>query len=87
MIRSWLLDLTAEFLAEDAKLDSIAPHVADSGEGRWTATESIELGVPTPGHDARVDGAVSRARDRADYTNRLLARMRQSFGGHAVKSS
>ena len=48
VIRSWLLDLMAEFLAEDAELESIAPVVADSGEGRWTAIESVELGVPTP---------------------------------------
>jgi 6-phosphogluconate dehydrogenase len=48
VIRSWLLDLTAEFLARDATLESVAPRVADSGEGRWTALESIELGVPTP---------------------------------------
>ena len=86
VIRSWLLDLTAEFLAEDAKLESIAPHVADSGEGRWTATESIELGVPTPVMTiALMERFASQG--RADYTNRLLARMRQSFGGHAVRSS
>ena len=86
MIRSWLLDLTAEFLAEDAKLESIAPHVADSGEGRWTATESIELGVPTPVMTiALMERFASQG--RADYANRLLARMRQSFGGHAVRSS
>jgi hypothetical protein len=48
VIRSWLLDLTAEFLAEDADLRAIAPRVADSGEGRWTAIEAVELGVPTP---------------------------------------
>ena len=48
VIRSWLLDLTAEFLAEDADLEAIAPFVSDSGEGRWTAHESIDLGVPTP---------------------------------------
>jgi len=86
VIRSWLLDLTAEFLAEDAKLESIAPHVADSGEGRWTATESIELGVPTPVMTiALMERFASQG--RADYANRLLARMRQSFGGHAVRSS
>jgi 6-phosphogluconate dehydrogenase len=86
VIRSWLLDLTAEFLAEDSKLESIAPHVADSGEGRWTAAESIELGIPTPVMTlALMERFASQG--RADYANRLLARMRQSFGGHAVKSS
>jgi 6-phosphogluconate dehydrogenase len=86
VIRSWLLDLTAEFLAEDSKLDAIAPHVADSGEGRWTAAESIELGVPTPVMTlALMERFASQG--RADYANRLLARMRQAFGGHAVRSS
>src|SRR5690606_21933240 len=48
VVRSWLLDLTAEFLAKDARLDDVAPHVAESGEGRWTALEAIEQGVPAP---------------------------------------
>ena len=83
VIRSWLLDLTAGFLAEDASLDSIAPVVADSGEGRWTAIESIELGVPTPVMTlALMERLSSQGRD--DFTNRVLARMRQAFGGHAV---
>ncbi|HET7204560.1 MAG TPA: decarboxylating 6-phosphogluconate dehydrogenase [Steroidobacteraceae bacterium] len=84
VIRSWLLDLTAEFLAEDADLASIAPCVADSGEGRWAAHESIDLGVPTPVMTlALMERFTSQG--RADYANRLLARMRQAFGGHAVK--
>jgi 6-phosphogluconate dehydrogenase len=84
VIRSWLLDLTAEFLAQDAELTDIAPFVADSGEGRWTAHESIELGVPTPVMTlALIERFASQG--RSDYTNRLLARMRQAFGGHAVK--
>jgi 6-phosphogluconate dehydrogenase len=84
VIRSWLLDLTAEFLAEDAELKTIAPFVADSGEGRWTTQESIELGVPTPVMTiALMERFASQG--KADFTNRLLARMRQSFGGHAVK--
>ena len=85
VIRSWLLDLTAEFLAHDADLQSIAPFVADSGEGRWTVLESVELGVPTPVMTlALMERFSSQGRD--DYTNRLLARMRQAFGGHAVKT-
>ena len=84
VIRSWLLDLTAEFLAKDSALDGIAPQVADSGEGRWTAAESIELGVPTPVMTlALMERFASQG--RADYSNKLLARMRQAFGGHAVK--
>jgi len=83
VIRSWLLDLIAGFLAEDAALEDIAPVVADSGEGRWTAVESIALGVPAP-----VIGLALMQRfasqGRGDYADRLLARMRQAFGGHAV---
>jgi 6-phosphogluconate dehydrogenase len=85
VIRSWLLDLTAGFLAEDPSLESIAPFVADSGEGRWTAAESIDLGVPTPVMTAALMERFA-SQGRADYTNRLLARMRQAFGGHAVKA-
>ncbi len=84
VIRSWLLDLTAEFLAEDGELKSVAPFVADSGEGRWTALESIDLGVPTPVMTVALMERFA-SQGRADYTNRLLARMRQAFGGHAVK--
>jgi len=84
VIRSWLLDLTAEFLAEDSSLESIAPFVADSGEGRWTASESIELGVPTPVMTVALMERFA-SQGRADYANRVLARMRQAFGGHPVK--
>ncbi len=83
VIRSWLLDLTAEFLAEDARLDSIAPVVADSGEGRWTAIESAELGVPTPVMTLALMQRFA-SQGRGDYADRILARLRQSFGGHAV---
>jgi len=83
VIRSWLLDLTAEFLAEDARLESIAPVVADSGEGRWTAIESVELGVPTPVMTLALMQRFA-SQGHGDFADRLLARMRQSFGGHAV---
>ena len=83
VIRSWLLDLTAEFLAEDAELRSIAPVVADSGEGRWTAVESIELGVPTPVMTLALMQRFA-SQGRGEFADRVLARMRQSFGGHAV---
>ena len=86
VIRSWLLDLTAEFLAADDTLDALAPVVADSGEGRWTAVESIDLGVPTPVMTVALMERFA-SQGRADYTNRLLARMRQAFGGHAVKKA
>jgi 6-phosphogluconate dehydrogenase len=86
VIRSWLLDLTAEFLARDTSLESIAPVVADSGEGRWTASEAIELGIPTPVISLALMQRFA-SQGRADYTNRVLARMRQAFGGHAVMSA
>jgi 6-phosphogluconate dehydrogenase len=85
VIRSWLLDLTAEFLAQDATLESTAPFVADSGEGRWTVIESIELGVPTPVMSLSLMERFA-SQGKADFTHRLLARMRQAFGGHAVKT-
>ena len=83
VIRSWLLDLTAGFLAEDANLESLAPVVADSGEGRWTAIESVELGVPTPVMTLALMQRFA-SQGRGEYADRLLARLRQSFGGHAV---
>lgn len=83
VIRSWLLDITAEFLAEDANLESIAPVVADSGEGRWTAVESVELGVPTPVMTLALMQRFA-SQGRGEFADRVLARMRQSFGGHAV---
>jgi 6-phosphogluconate dehydrogenase len=86
VIRSWLLDLTAEFLADDAALEDIKPFVADSGEGRWTAHEAIELGVPIP----VIMMALMRrfaSQGNSDYQNRVLAKMRQAFGGHALKNT
>ena len=84
VVRSWLLDLTADFLKAGQDLDAIAPFVADSGEGRWTALESIEQGVPTP---VMTLALMSRfdSQGKADYTNRMLAMMRKGFGGHAIK--
>jgi 6-phosphogluconate dehydrogenase len=84
VVRSWLLDLTAEFLAADAKLADVAPHVADSGEGRWTISESIEQGIPTP---VLALALMSRfdSQGKADFSHKLLAMMRKGFGGHAVK--
>jgi 6-phosphogluconate dehydrogenase len=84
VVRSWLLDLTAEALSEDENLSGIAPLVADSGEGRWTALEAIEQGMPAP---VMTLSLMSRfaSQGKADYANKLLAMMRAKFGGHAVK--
>jgi len=84
VIRSWLLDLTAEFLRADADLAEIAPHVPDSGEGRWTALEAVELGVPAPVMSLALMARFA-SRGHSDYANKLLAMMRKSFGGHAIK--
>jgi 6-phosphogluconate dehydrogenase len=83
VVRSWLLDLSAEILQQDEDLQGIAPVVADSGEGRWTALESVELGVPAPVITMALMARFS-SQGRSDYARRLLAMMRARFGGHAV---
>jgi len=83
VIRSWLLDLCAEMLQRDDALEGVAPVVADSGEGRWAALESIELGVPAPVLTMALMGRFS-SQGRSDYARKLLAMMRAGFGGHAV---
>lgn len=86
VVRSWLLDLTADALEEDADLSAIAPYVTDSGEGRWTVFESINLDVPAPVITLALQMRfVSRQED--SYAARLLAAMRRGFGGHAVKAA
>jgi 6-phosphogluconate dehydrogenase len=83
VVRSWLLDLCSDILEKNEDLSGVAPVVADSGEGRWTAIESIELGVPTPVITMALMGRFS-SQGRSDYARRLLAMMRGRFGGHAV---
>ena len=85
VVRSWLLDLTAEFLREDSELAGIEPVVADSGEGRWTAQEAIEQGVPAPVMSLALMMRFA-SQGHSDYGDRLLAMMRKSFGGHAVET-
>ena len=84
VVRSWLLDLTADFLKNDQKLEDIVPVVADSGEGRWTALESVNLGVPTPVMTQALMARFS-SQGKGDYANKVLAMMRKGFGGHAVQ--
>ena len=83
VVRSWLLDLSAEILKEDEDLQRIAPVVADSGEGRWTALESVELGVPAPVITMALMARFS-SQGKSDYARKLLAMMRAKFGGHAI---
>jgi len=86
VVRSWLLDLTADALAEDPKLESVAPFVQDSGEGRWTVAEAIDLDVPAPVITLSLLTRL-RSRDASSFTDRVLAKMRQKFGGHAIKKA
>ena len=83
VVRSWLLDLTADILQAGDDFSGVAPQVADSGEGRWTALEAIELGVPAPVITLALMDRFS-SQGRSDYARKLLALMRQRFGGHAV---
>jgi 6-phosphogluconate dehydrogenase len=84
VVRSWLLDLTARALEVDADLSDIAPWVADSGEGRWTVAEAIDQDIPAPVITlSLMMRFVSRQDD--SYGARMLAAMRNQFGGHAVK--
>jgi 6-phosphogluconate dehydrogenase len=86
VIRSWLLDLTARALDGDQDLPEIAAWVDDSGEGRWTVQEAIDLDVPAP---VITDALIQRLQSRQDdtYAHKLLAALRNQFGGHAVKES
>ena len=84
VVRSWLLDLTAAALSEDPKLESLQGYVEDSGEGRWTVEESIELSIPLP---VITQSLQARFRSRQDqpFGPKLLVAMRNQFGGHAVR--
>jgi 6-phosphogluconate dehydrogenase len=86
VIRSWLLDLTVDALQKNPTLDGIEAYVTDSGEGRWTAVEGIELGVPLPVITGALDTRF-RSQDPEPFANKLLAMMRHEFGGHAVKTA
>lgn len=84
VVRSWLLDLAANALRENPRLDGIAPYVADSGEGRWTVAEAIDLNVPAPVITQSLIERL-RSRDTDSYADKLLAALRNQFGGHAIK--
>ncbi|HUW97783.1 MAG TPA: decarboxylating 6-phosphogluconate dehydrogenase [Acidiferrobacter sp.] len=84
VVASWLLDLTAAALVEDADLTEFSGRVSDSGEGRWTALAAIDEGVPTPVINAALFERFA-SRGDADYANRILSAMRKQFGGHDEK--
>ena len=84
VVRSWLLDLTAAALKENPAMTGIAPYVDDSGEGRWTVAEAIDLDVAAPVITLSLLERL-RSRDADSYSDKLLAAMRNQFGGHAIK--
>ncbi len=86
VVRSWLLDLTADALKKNPTLDGLEAYVPDSGEGRWTVFEAIDLNVSAP---VITESLIRRLRSREDnnFTDRMLSVMRNEFGGHAVKKS
>jgi 6-phosphogluconate dehydrogenase len=84
VVRSWLLDLAARALDDDPTFADIKPWVADSGEGRWTVFESIDLSVPAPVITLALQARFA-SRDSENYTARMLAALRNQFGGHAIK--
>jgi 6-phosphogluconate dehydrogenase len=86
VVRSWLLDLSADVLSNDQQLDDVQAFVADSGEGRWTALEGIEQGIPTPVMSLALMARFA-SQGKQDYSAKLLAMMRNQFGGHAVRST
>ena len=84
VVRSWLLDLTANALQRDPDMKDVAPYVVDSGEGRWTVAEAIDLDVPAPIITASLIERL-RSRDTDSFADKLLSAMRNEFGGHAMK--
>jgi 6-phosphogluconate dehydrogenase len=84
VVRSWLLDLTAIALKNNPTLDGVAPYVADSGEGRWTVAEAIDLNVPAPAITLALLARLA-SRDSDSFAAKMLAAMRNQFGGHEIK--
>jgi 6-phosphogluconate dehydrogenase len=85
VVRSWLLELTESALADNPTLKGIEPWVADSGEGRWTVTEAMDLNIPAPVITLALQQRL-RSRESDPFTEKLLAMMRNKFGGHEVKT-
>ena len=85
VVRSWLLDLISGAIEGNPEMKAVAPYVADSGEGRWTVFEAVDLDVPAPVITLSLLQRLT-SRDTDSYADKLLATMRNQFGGHAVKS-
>ncbi len=86
VVRSWLLDLAVLALEADPGLENLSAYVDDSGEGRWTVNESVDLAVPTPTITAALYERF-RSRQEEPFGFRLLAALRNQFGGHAVREA
>ena len=84
VVRSWLLDLLSDALGKNPTMKGIAPYVADSGEGRWTLSEAIDLDVPAPVIALSLIARL-RSRDADSFADKLLSAMRNEFGGHPIK--
>ena len=86
VVRSWLLDLTSDALAKNPTLEGLEAFVPDSGEGRWTVTEAIDLNISAP---VITESLIRRLRSREEnnFTDRMISIMRGAFGGHDVKKS
>jgi 6-phosphogluconate dehydrogenase len=86
VVRSWLLDLTADALKKNPTLEGMEAYVPDSGEGRWTVFEAIDLNVSAP---VITESLIRRLRSREEnnFTDRMISIMRNEFGGHAIKKS
>lgn len=85
VVRSWLLDLIADALGKNPTMQGVAPYVEDSGEGRWTVNEAIELNLPAPVITLALLERL-RSRDTDSFSDKLLASMRNEFGGHLIKT-
>jgi 6-phosphogluconate dehydrogenase len=85
VVRSWLLELAENAFRKDADLSGIKGYVEDSGEGRWTVQQAIEMGVPAPVTALSLFNRF-RSREEESFSDKLLAALRNEFGGHAVKS-
>ena len=83
MVHSWRLDLTADALANGQQFVDVSPVVADSGEGRWTVAEAINQGIPAPVISLALHMRFA-SQHGGDYANKMLAVMRNAFGGHAI---